>query len=63
MEPLTGVQLGGCFRPDAPCYTNDVLPRRPHLVDELAADTATSSKDGDAHGPLSLTSATVDQSR
>src|SRR3954467_14465026 len=53
-----GGEIGCWLRPDTPCDSNDVMTRHSRLVDEAAANATTSSKDGDAHGPLSLTSAT-----
>src|SRR3954447_8133261 len=50
MEPLTGGQIGCRFRPDAPCDGNGVMPCRPRLLNEFAANTATGTKDGYAHG-------------
>jgi hypothetical protein len=38
------------FRPDAPCDGNGVMPGRPRLQDEFAADAAAGSENGDAHG-------------
>src|SRR3954447_13877162 len=45
-----GGQIGCRFRPDAPCDGNGVMPCRPRLLNEFAANTATGTKDGYAHG-------------